>query len=424
MKGSRTGSGPGEGLASPPVATVQLPLPLWDAITSVREGFFALCVATGQQVLATLMEHDRQQLCGPKNVPNPQRVAYRAGSVPGEVTLGGRRIPMRRLRARRVDGGELTLPSFAFAAARDPLNARTLEAIAIGVATRKYPRSLDPLPAGLRERSVSKSSVSRRFVALSAARVTAWLAQPLDRLAVRVIVIDGLHFRGHVVLLALGVDSTGQKHVLALREGSTEHTAVCQALLTDLRQRGLDLDHPVLFIVDGAPALRKAIRAACPVAVLHRCQLHKGRNVLDHLPEALRPSVRRALNEAYHLDDAALAERRLERLAAGLERDHPGAAHSLREGLMDTLTLQRLGVSGALYRTLRSTNMIENLNGLVGHFTRNVRRWRGGAMLVRWIGAAIHDARERFRRVRGYRDLAALIRALDRTAMDSRKEVA
>jgi putative transposase len=424
MKGSRTGSVAGEGVSSPPVATVQLPLPLWDAITDVHEGFFALCVATGQQVLATLMEHDRRQLCGPKNVPNPARTAYRAGSVTGEVTLGGRRVPVRRLRARRVDGGELTLPSFAFAAARDPLNARTLEAVAVGVATRKYQRSLDPLPPGWPERSVSKSAVSRRFVALSAARLTAWLAQPLDGVEVRVVVIDGLHFREHVVLLALGVDSTGQKHVLALREGSTENATVCRALLTDLRERGLNLDRPILFIVDGAPALRKAVRAACPLAVLHRCQIHKRRNVLDHLPEALRPSVRHALDEAYHLDDAALAERRLEHLAAGLERDHPGAAHSLREGLADTLALQRLGVTGALYRTLRSTNMIENLNGLVGHFTRNVRRWRNGAMLVRWIGAAIHDAQGRFRKLRGYRDLAALIRALDRTAMDSRKEVA
>lgn len=424
MKESRTGSVAGEGLASPPIATVQLPLPLWDAVTTVREGFFALCLATGQQVLAALMEHDRQQLCGPKNVPNPQRTAYRAGSITGEVTLGGRRVPVRRLRARRVDGGELDLPSFAFAAARDPLNARTLEAIALGVATRKYSRSLDPLPTGLRERSVSKSAVSRRFVALSATRLTAWLAQPLGGLDVRIIVIDGLHFREHVVLLALGVDSTGQKHVLTLREGSTENAAVCRALLTDLRERGLDLDRPVLFIVDGAPALRKAIRAACPLAVLHRCQIHKRRNVLEHLPEAMRPSVQRALDEAYHLPDAALAERRLERLAAGLEAEHPGAAHSLREGLADTLTLQRLGISGALYRTLRSTNMIENLNGLVGHFTRNVRRWRNGGMLVRWIGAAIHDAHGRFRKLRGHRDLAALVQALDRIVMDSRKEVA
>jgi len=248
-------------------------------------------------------------------------------------------------------------------------------------------------------------------VALSATRLTAWLAQPLGDCDVRIIVIDGLHFREHVILLALGVDSQGQKHVLALREGSTENATVCRALLTDLRERGLDLDRPVLFVVDGAPALRKAIRAACPRAVLHRCQIHKRRNVLEHLPEAMRPSVRRALEDAYHLGDAALAERRLARLAAGLEATHPGAAHSLREGLADTLTLQRLGVSGALYQTLRSTNMIENLNGLVGHFTRNVRRWRNGGMLVRWIGAAIDDAQGRFRKLRGYRDLGPHPRA-------------
>jgi transposase-like protein len=148
------------------------------------------------------------------------------------------------------------------------------------------------------------------------------------------------------------------------------------------------------------------------------------RNVLEHLPEGMRPRVKKAIGDAYSIADPALAKRRLEQLASGLDRTHPGAAASLREGLDEVLTLQRLGVTGALYRTLRSTNAIENRNGLVGHFTRNVRRWRNGAMLVRWIGAAIHDAQGRFRKLRGYRDLAALICALDRTVMDSRKEVA
>jgi len=176
MKKSRTGSPAGEALASPPVATVQLPLPLLDVLADTRTAFFGLCLDAGQQVLRTLMEQERARLCGPKNVPNPERRAYRGGSVRGEVTLGGRRILVPRLRARSVDGHELELPSFAYAARRDPLDARTLEAIAIGVTTRKYRRALDPLPAGIGERAVSKSSVSRRFVALTSAQLTAWLA--------------------------------------------------------------------------------------------------------------------------------------------------------------------------------------------------------------------------------------------------------
>jgi putative transposase len=425
MKKSRTGSLAREGLTTQPVATVQVPLPLLHVLADARTAFFGLCLDAGQQVLRTMMEQDREHLCGPKHVPNPDRLAMRGGSTRGEVTLGGRRILVPRLRARSVDGHELELPSFAYAAGRDPLDARTLEAIAIGVTTRKYHRALDPLPTGTRERAVSKSSVSRRFVALTSAQLTTWLSRPLDALDVRIICLDGLHFRDHVVLLALGVDSQGQKHVLALREGTTENATVCKSLLADLRERGLDLERAVLFVIDGGTGLRKAIRETCgPTAVVQRCQVHKRRNVLEHLPEAMRPRVRRVLDEAYGLADAALAKRRLLQLAAGLDHTHPGAAASLREGLDETLTLQRLGVTGALYRTLRSTNAIENLNGLVGHFVRNVRRWRDGRMLVRWIAAGLQEAARSFRRLRGHRDLAALIRALDRVAVDSRKEVA
>jgi len=425
MKRSRTGSVPGEELASPPVATVQLPLPLLDVLQDTRTAFFGLCLDAGQQVLHTMMEQDREQLCGPKHVPNPARRAVRGGSTRGEVTLGGRRILVPRLRARSVDGHELALPSFTYAAGRDPLDARTLEAIATGVTTRQYCRALDPLPAGIRERAVSKSSVSRRFVALTSAQLATWLARPLADVDVRIVFIDGLHFREHVILLALGVDSQGQKHVLALHEGTTENATVCRALLTDLRARGLDLDRPMLVVIDGGGGLRKALRETCgATAVVHRCQVHKRRNVLEHLPEAMRPRVRRMLAEAYELADAALAKRRLLQLAAGLDHTHPGAAASLREGLDETLTLQRLGVTGALYRTLRSTNAIENLNGLVGHFVHNVRRWRDGRMLVRWIAAGLQEVTRTFRRLRGHRDLATLICALDRTAMDSRKEVA
>jgi transposase-like protein len=404
---------------------VQVPLPLLAVLADAKTAFFGLCLTAGQQVLQALMEQDREQLCGPKNVPDPDRQAYRGGSAPSEVVFGGRRIVLPRLRARSVTGEELTLPSFAYASARDPLDAHTLEAIAVGVTTRKYPRTLEPLRPEVPERAVSKSAVSRRFVALTRARLTTWLATPLDALDIRLVLIDGLHFRDHVILLAVGVDPQGTKHVLALREGTTENATVCKALLADLRARGLDLDRPTLFIIDGGTGLRKAIReTSAALGLVQRCQVHKARNVLEHLPEALRPRIRRALSEAYGLADAALAKRRLEQLAAGLDQTHPGAAASLREGLEETLTLQRLGVTGALYRTLRSTNAIENLNGLVGHFVRHVRRWRDGRMLVRWIAAGLHEARRSFRRVRGHADLAAFVRTLDRQTLDSRKEVA
>src|SRR5438093_232149 len=301
MKRSRTGSSAGKAPAAPPVATVQVPLPLLAVLADAKTAFFGLCLTAGQQVFQTLMEQDRVRLCGPKNVPNPDRHAYRGGSAPSEVVLGGRRIVLPRLRARSVTGEELTLPSFAYASAQDPLDAHTLEAIAVGVTTRKYPRTLEPLRPDIPERAVSKSAVSRRFVALTSARLTTWLATPLDDLDIRVVLIDGLFFRDHVILLAVGVDAQGTKHVLALREGTTENATVCKALLADLRARGLDLDRPTLFIIDGGTGLRKAIRETSgALGLVQRCQVHKGRAaasaasaVMPISPPSSAPSIAR-----------------------------------------------------------------------------------------------------------------------------------
>ncbi len=390
---------------------VQIPLPVLGALTNAENALFDLCVGVGQQVLGVLMEHDRESLCGPKGKHDLDRRSVRAGSTRSEVTLGGRRIPIRRLRARGAQG-ELALPSFVFAADRDPLDRHTLAAIACGVSTRKYARSLDPLST-TEERSVSKSAVSSRFVALSQQQMTAWLSKPLDNLDVRVLVIDGIVFRDHTILMVLGIDSDGNKHVLGLREGTTENSRVAKALLRDLLERGLDGERARVFIIDGSKALRVAIdKTFGRLGVVHRCQVHKRRNILGHLPEHLHASVTKVLIEAWDSPDAKLAKRRLLKLADGLEAKHPGASGSIREGLDETLTLQCLGLHGVLYRTLRSTNTIENLNGSVATYTRNVKRWRGGSMLLRWVSAAVQEASQGFRKVRGYRDLAELVRTL------------
>jgi transposase-like protein len=240
-----------------------------------------------------------------------------------------------------------------------------------------------------------------------------FLSRPLDALDIRVVLIDGKAFREHCLLIALGLDSQGRKHVLGLREGATENARVATALVTDLRERGLCAERALLFVIDGAKALRKAIRTVYgELGVVQRCQVHKQRNVLEHLPKAMHPSVARALRQAWSAASAELGQRQLERLARSLERDHPGAAASLREGLHETLTVQRLGLTGALARTLATTTPIENLNGSVTTFTRNVKRWRGGQMIQRWVSAALLDAEKRFRRVRGYREMPRLIRAL------------
>jgi len=393
-----------------------LPVPPLAAVLSdVKSAFFGLCVQAGKEVLGAMMEADRVQLCGPKGRPDPVRRANRGGHTRSWVTLGGRRTAIRRPRARVLEGEELSLASFRWAAGDDPLNEATLAAIAAGVSTRRYAGTLDALSAQHAQRSVTRSSVSRRFVALSAARLTEWLSRSLGELDLAVVLVDGIHFRDRVVLVALGIDAKGDKQVLGLREGSTENTAVVRALIADLTERGLDPERPRLWVIDGAKALRRAIRDHFgETALVQRCQVHKLRNVLEHLPERLRPSVRRAMRDAWGSRDAELGLRQLERLARSLAREHPGAAGSLREGMDETLTVQRLGLDGALARTLKTTNPIENLNGAVAHHTRNVRRWRDGHMLLRWIGAALHEATRGFRRVRGHRDLPRLCAALQR----------
>lgn len=394
---------------------VQVSLPLMDALRGMEEDYFGLCVRSGDAVLRAMLEEDRTELCGPKWGRGAQREVVRAGTTRSEVTLGGRRVAITRPRARTREGAEVVLPTFAWAAHRDPLDRATLGAVSAGVSTRGYDRTLDPLPAGVEERSTAKSSVSRRFVALSAAKLSEWLNAPLGDLELEAILIDGIHFADHCVLIALGVTAQGHKRILGLHEGGTENATVARTLLTNLVARGLDPSRPLLFGIDGSQALRTAIRAVWgPAGIVQRCQVHKTRNVLEHLPDTARPRVRSQLRKAYDEATYATAKAILERLARDLEDAHPGAAASLREGLEDTLTLQRLGIRGALFRTLRSTNAIENLNGTIATYTTNAKRWRSGSMILRWIAAALAHAQPRLRAVRGFSELPKLRTALDR----------
>ena len=402
-----------------PAATVQLTLPVQGVLKDVHSAFYGLCIQAGKEVLAAMMEADRVALCGTKGVPDVDRRAVRGGSTRSAVVLGGQRIGVRRPRARAVDAGELELPTFAWAAAADPLNAATMAAIAAGVSMRRYRQTLEPVPAPQQARSTSKSATSRRFVALSEQQLAQWLSQPLNELDLPVVMIDGIHFRDRVILLALGIDSLGNKHVLGLREGSTESTRVVRSLLSELVERGLDADRARLWVIDGGKALRRAI-VECfgATAFVQRCQEHKRRNVLEHLPEELHASVGHAMRNAWDGADADSAKKQLQRLASSLQSKHPGAAASLREGLEETLTVQALGITGALYRTLRTTNPIENLNGSIAHYTRNVKRWRDGQMTLRWVASALDDARGRFRKLRGHRDMKTLIAALNKRVAD------
>ena len=397
----------------PQSATIEVPLPVLGAFASIECSYFELCIRAGQQVLDAMMEQDRTELCGPRGKHDPERRAGRAGTPASEVTLGGRRVRLTRPRVRSQAGHELELPSFAFAAHRDPLDAQTVTAVACGISTRKYARSLDSLPDEVSERSTSKSAVSRRYVALTTTQLTAWLTTPLGDRHFPIVLIDGIILGDHTVLIALGIESEGRKQILGLREGHTEHRRVVKALLRDLVDRGLDPDRARLFVIDGAKALSSAIRAVFgSLGAIQRCQLYKQRNILGHLPERLHANVTSRLRDAWNAGDVALAHRQLKRLATALETDHPGAAASVRAGLDETLTLQRLGLQGVLYKKLRTTNAIENFNSSIATYSRNVKRWRSGTMVVRWVSAAIVEAEKTFRRVHGWRDITTLVSAL------------
>jgi transposase-like protein len=407
-------------LRAMPAVQVQISLPVQGVLRDVRHAFLGLCIDAGQKVLGAMMEADRIALCGPKGVPDAARRAVRGGSTASQVVLGGQRIAVRRPRARATVEGELSLPSFLWAACADPLDAATMAAIAAGVSTRRYASTQEPVPAAQRPRAASKSAVSRRFVQLSQEQLAQWLARPIGDLDLPVVMIDGMHYRDRVILLALGIDAKGDKHVLGLREGSTEATRVVTSLLSDLVERGLDADRMRLWVIDGGKALRKAIvQTFGRRALIQRCQEHKRRNVLEHLPEDAHASVKRALKDAWSASDVDLARKQLARLASSLQAQHPGAAASVREGLDETLTVQALGITGSLYRTLRTTNPIENLNSSVARYCRNVKRWGDGQMVLRWVASALSDAATRMRKLRGCSHMRALMKALDARRSDT-----
>ncbi len=389
---------------------------LGELVGAAREGLLALSVGVGLGVLAELMEEEVVEVVGPKGRQDPDRVAVRHGHEAGEVTLGGRRVGVERPRVRSADGrSELPLATYAHFADRDPLTAVVLERMLAGVSTRRYRRTQEPIGATVEQaaRSTSKSSVSRTFVERTREALGELMARRLDDVRLAVLMLDGIELKGRTNIVALGITTDGVKIPLGLWEGSTENATVATALLSDLVERGLDPEQGMLFVVDGAKALRKAIRSVFGEAPVQRCIRHKERNVLDHLPERDRPAVKRRLRAAWAEDDHDRALDRLQTLAGELERTHPGAAGSLREGMTETLTLTRLGIRGNLKRTLESTNPCESMIECVRRTSRNVKRWQSGEMALRWTAAGMLEAERQFRRIIGYRDLAKLAIAIE-----------
>ncbi len=403
--------------ATTPAVPERVSVAMAEIAENMQEGLLALAVGAGLQVMQTLMEADVAALAGPKGRHDAARTAVRHGCERGSVTLGGRRVSVTRPRVRAADGsGELAIASYELFTSTEILGRMAMEQMLAGLSTRRYPVGLEPVGQHVTETSsaTSKSAVSRRFVAMTETALAELLSRDLSGLDLVALMIDGVHFAESCCIVAMGIDIDGNKHPLALVEGSTENATLVTGLLVDLRERGLDVTRPMLVGLDGSKALRRAVLDVLDHPVIQRCQLHKIRNVKDHLPQRLRANVGRKMTDAYHASSALEAEAALLALANELDRTHPGAAASLREGLDETLTVLRLGVPPTLARTLRSTNAIESMISISRDHAHNVKRWRDGQMALRWCAAGMVEAGKQFRRVNGHLHLPALRTALER----------
>jgi putative transposase len=392
-------------------------------VEHMRQGLLAASTAVGLEVMGELMDVEVVELAGPKGKHDPARTAMRHGSEQGTVTLGGRRLGVRRPRVRTAgeSAHEVSLESYTAFTQTDLLAEGIVARMLAGLSTRRYQAGLEPVGSQVEQAAsgTSKSSVSRRFVTATAERLAELLARRLDDHRWLVVFLDGFGMGEHLLVGALGVTDDGTKVPLGVAEGTTENKAVCTRLVADLQDRGLDASKGVLFVIDGGKALERAIRNVFGAkALIQRCRQHKERNVTDHLPEAERPLVQRRLRAAWANPDPDQAKAELEQLARSFDHKRPGAAASLREGLELTLTVNRLGVGGKLLQTVESTNPMESMIEIIRDHAGRVKRWSSGEMALRWAAAGMLAAQGQFRRVKGYQELPQLALALERATVE------
>lgn len=389
---------------------------LSDLRNRAKQGLLAAVVGVGLGVLDELLAEDLTMLVGPKGRHDPDRLAYRHATERSSLPLGGRRVALDKPRARSVEGKELTLPTWAAFQDDDIMDEMAAERMLAGLSARRYKVGLEPV-GDVGDQATSKSAVSRRFIARTRVALGELLARDLSELKLCAIFGDGIAIADHMIAAAIGVDTQGNKHVLGIKEGSTENGVVCAGLLGDLVERGLDVSGGVLLVLDGGKGWKKAAREVFgDLALVQRCRLHKERNVLGYLPDHLHTEARRRLRRAWGRTDVDKAAADLKKVAGWLEGiGHPSAAASVREGLEDTLTITRLGIPPALAKTMFSTNVVESAFSVARTVMGNVKRWQPRSktrMIERWCAAGLLVAEKQFRRVDGYKEIPFLVAAL------------
>ena len=390
---------------------VHLPLPLVELWEELQPQVEHLAGLAGLQIIRGVIEEEVTRRVGPRYQPDAASSCVRWGQQPGYVVFAGQKVEVERPRVRMRKGQEVSLDSYARLQHDGRRQRAVQEGIVAGLTSRSYHRAVQSVLDGY---GIEKSSVSREFVAASAAQLKTLCEKKLNELELVAVLIDGIHLGQQVLVVALGIDSGGNKHVLGLWQGATENTTVVQALLEDLEARGLNPKRRYLFVIDGAKALRAGIeRVFGERAEVQRCQIHKRRNVKEHLPKSAQGDTDRRIRNAYAMTSYADAKAELGKIFRQLERINPSAAHSLEEGLEETLTVHRLGVGTLLRQSLASSNPIESCFSIVEKVARNVKRWRAGNHALRWTATGLLEAEKKFRRVKGYRELELLQRKLN-----------
>jgi putative transposase len=396
----------------------QVLLPMVAGMVTTKKALHEWVTDFGMAALVGLMEADAERVVGcRKGAHQPGRRFGHWGYKDTPFPYDGRQVVLPRPRVRTVDKpAEVALPLVGQLQGLDPMNARVVEQILLGVSTRGYEQSLGPTSVQVRTRGAKKSRVSDLFIDETKRQMKDHFTQKLDHLDLVALLLDGINVGGHAVVVGLGISREGTKHVLGLRQGSTENKTLCTELLQDLVGRGLKNGEGLLFVIDGGKGLRAAIRAVFGErVVVQRCQQHKRRNVVEHLPAARQKTVDRMLVDAFKSESLKTARKRLNQILSWLERNgEEDAAGSLREGLEELLTVWKLDLPDPLRRFFATTNAIENVMGTVRRVSRNVKRWRHGAMAKRWTALGLQAAQARFKRIKGHRLLPALVEAINR----------
>jgi putative transposase len=399
--------------ASP--SPIQLAMPLPEVVRLAQQGLMSLALTAFVELAEHMMDWDVTRLVGPKNQALAERESFRWGRQTGYCVVGGQKVPLQRPRVRDKRHREVALGSYELLQQASLMDDAVWHKVMNGLTMRRYSAVVRELEQVY---GIEKSTISEHFIEASRLRLDKLMQRPLGEHAFCALLIDGTPFADQQLIVSIGITLQGQKVLLGLRQGATENATVVKHLFEDLRQRGVDFEVPRLYLLDGGKALYSAVKhVAGKAAFMQRCQVHKIRNVVEHLADDHQTYVRLKMRNAYATTDYETAKKTLDGLLRELMDLNPSAARSLEEGMEETLTMHRLRVPATLRKSLSSTNIIESAFSVVETVCRNVKRWRGGDQYLRWIGSGLLLAESRWNRIHGHKELPILVKEMELAAV-------